>query len=52
MKDSMITRQRLTNDRKSFSDLVRENLNKEQIDSLIKVPEWNINGSEIRNYFG
>ena len=46
-----MVRQRLTSDRKSFLDLVRENLNKEQIESLIEIPEWNANNAEIHNYF-
>ena len=42
--------QRLIDERRSFEDLVRENLNQEQVESLIKGPEWMIGEDEINDY--
>lgn len=42
--------QRLIDERRSFEDLVRENLNQEQVDSIIEVPEWTIGEEEINDY--
>ena len=42
--------QRLIDERRSFEDLVRENLNQEQVESLIEVPEWTIGEDEINDY--
>ena len=43
-------RQRLTNERQSFEDLAREHLNKQQIDSIIDVPEWKAKINEMGSY--
>lgn len=45
-----MNRQRLIDERRSFEDLVRENLNQEQVESLIEVPEWMIGEDEINDY--
>ena len=42
--------QRLIDERRSFEDLVRENLNQEQVESLIKDREWMIGEEEINDY--
>lgn len=46
----LMRRQRLTSNQKSFEDLVRENLNKQQIDALISVPEHEMEVQEIGDY--
>ena len=43
-------RQRLITKYKTFEDLVRENLNKQQIDMLINVPEYEMQVEEVDNY--
>lgn len=46
----LMKRQRLTNERQSFEDLAREHLNKQQIDSIIDVPEWKAKINEMGSY--
>ena len=46
----LMHRQRLTSKQKSFEDLVRENLNKQQINTLISVPEHEMEVPEVGNY--
>ncbi|CBK25218.2 uncharacterized protein [Blastocystis hominis] len=46
----LMHRQRLTSKQKSFEDLVRENLNKQQIDALISVPEHEMEVQEVGDY--
>ena len=46
----LMHRQRLTSKQKSFEDLVRENLNKQQINALISVPEHEMEVPEVGNY--
>ena len=43
-------RQRLITKYKTFEDLVRENLNKQQIDMLINVPEYEMQIEEVDDY--
>lgn len=46
----LMKRQRLVNERQSFEDLAREHLNKQQIDSIIDVPEWKAKINEMGSY--
>lgn len=46
----LMKRQRLINERQSFEDLAREHLNKQQIDSIIDVPEWKAKINEMGSY--
>ena len=43
-------RQRIINKKQSFEDLARENLNKQLIESLIRVPEWKAHINDMGNY--
>ena len=46
----LMKRQRLIKEGVTFEDLIRDYLNKQQIDSLIAVPEWSAKISEINSY--
>lgn len=46
----LMQRQRLITKYKTFEDLVRENLNKQQIDMLINVPEYEMQIEEVDDY--
>ena len=46
----LMKRQRHVNERQSFEDLAREHLNKQQIDSIIDVPEWKAKINEMGSY--
>ena len=46
----LMKRQRIINKKQSFEDLARENLNKQQIESLIRVPEWKAHINDMGNY--
>ena len=46
----LMKRQRIINKKQSFEDLARENLNKQQVDSLISVPEWKAHINDMGKY--
>ena len=46
----LMKRQRIINKKQSFEDLARENLNKQQVESLIRVPEWKAHINDMGNY--
>lgn len=45
----LMKRQRVINKNASFEDLVRDNLNKQQIDTLIAIPEYRTKISDAYN---
>lgn len=45
----LMKRQRVINKNASFEDLVRDNLNKQQIDALIAIPEYRTRISDAYN---
>ena len=46
----LMKRQRILKNGISFEELIREHLNKQQIDTLITVPEWQAKISDLTNY--
>lgn len=46
----MMGRQRLINEHTTFEDLVRANLNGEQVDSLIEHPQWTAGVKDMNKF--